>query len=416
MPLRIGGKRKAGCWRMSSDIMKSVDTKEGTRVQLELHASEYTVTAEGITVELLPKEFALLQFLYRNRGRTFSREQLLDKVWPLEYPVERTVDDHIYRLRKKLDPMAGVEIKTVRGVGYSLAMQSPKNAAEMNPTIRDPELNGTMRDLFEKYHQYGQGRSMLTLARQQDVLGYELDPFYSVYVRFVQGDLEWLLNTGEVPLNERYYSLLLLYTLTGNPSERLAFCEQVLEKKLLSPAQHTEMEILNILDGYTLAGKPELALERLKVSYAVIAEPDYESFIPHTAISELFVHLVVGTDDSELEKMAEAIETEILTAKPYLRELGSYKVVKGLWMLRRRARREAENLLDEGLQVLDRSGFVPMRLYALHRMVHYCRMFPPGEPLLHKYTDLFEEEQERIGLRKLLGQLEATLLNELNRF
>lgn len=385
-------------------------------MQLELHASEYSVTAEGITIELLPKEFALLQFLYRNRGRTFSREQLLDKVWPLEYPVERTVDDHIYRLRKKLDPMAGVEIKTVRGVGYRLAIQSPKNAAEANPTVRDPELHETMRDLFEKYHQYGQGRSMLTLARQQDVLGYELDPFYSAYVRFVQGDLEWLLNTDEVPLSERYYSLLLFYTLTGNPREKLALCEQVLEKKLLSPAQHTEMEILNILDGYALAGKPELALERLKVSYAVIAEPDYESFIPHTAISELFVHLVAGTDDRELERMAEAIETGILTAKPYLRELGSYKVVKGLWLLRRRAWREAEKLLDEGLQVLDRSGFVPMRLYALHRITHYCRLFPPGGPSLQqKYTDLFEEEQERIGLTKLLGQLEATMLKELNR-
>lgn len=385
-------------------------------MQLELYASEYKVTVEGITVKLLPKEFALLQFLYRNRGRSFSREQLLDKVWPLEYPVERTVDDHIYRLRKKLDSFAGLEIKTIRGMGYSLAVQNSKNAGEATPTTQDLELHKTMRDVFEKYHQYGQGRSMLTLARQQDVLGYKLDPFYSVYVRFVQGDLEWLLTTKEVPLNERLYSLLLFYIFTGNPKQKLALCEQVLEKKLLSPAQHREMEILNILDLYTLAGEPDKALERLKVSHAVMTEPDYENFIPQMAITEMFVHLVAGAEEHELEKMAEAIEAGILFTKPFLREMGSYKVVKGLWVLRRQAWREAENLLDEGLQVLGMSGFVPLRLHALHRITHYCALFPPVKELQQKYTDIFEEDQERIGLKMLLGSLEATMLNELNRF
>lgn len=72
-------------------------------MHLELNGSEYKVSAEGMTIELLPKEFALLQFLYHNRGRTFSREQLLDKVWPLEYPVERTVDDHIWLRKSSAD-------------------------------------------------------------------------------------------------------------------------------------------------------------------------------------------------------------------------------------------------------------------------------------------------------------------------
>ncbi|MNV96406.1 hypothetical protein D3C71_1914110 [compost metagenome] len=84
-------------------------------------------------------------------------------------------------------------------------------------------------------------------------------------------------------------------------------------------------------------------------------------------------------------------------------------------MLRRQAWHEAENLLDEGLQVLDRSGFVPMRLYALHRIVHYCSMFPPKKKLQQKYTDIFEEEQERIGLKRLLEPLESVILKELGR-
>ncbi|MDH6374434.1 transcriptional regulator [Paenibacillus sp. VTT E-133280] len=378
-------------------------------MQLELIESEYKVTGDGITIELFPKEFTLFQFLYKNRGRTFSREQLLDKVWPLEYPVERTVDDHIYRIRKKLGKLQGLDIKTVRGFGYSLIIQEP-SAAMTNPTTYDLEMQKTMREVFKKYHLYGQGRSMLILARQQDVLGYAMDPFYSVYIHFVQGDVEWLLNTTEVEIEERFYSLLICYVLLGDPKKKLAFCELVLEKKLLLPPQHRELEILNILDLYTLAGQTEKALERLKLTYEVIKEPGYESFIPITATSEMLLHLWMGTEDHVIERMAKDIET-LLQEMPYLREIGSYKVARGLWFLRRRSWREAERLLDDALQVLEMSGFVPMRIYALYRIVHYCNEFPPQPALQHKYADLFEREKEERGFHRLEQSLEHVLMN-----
>ncbi|MEK3968769.1 winged helix-turn-helix domain-containing protein [Paenibacillus sp. FSL R7-0048] len=378
-------------------------------MQLELNESEYKVTAEGITIELFPKEFTLFQFLYKNRGRTFSREQLLDKVWPLEYPVERTVDDHIYRLRKKLGKLQDLDIKTVRGFGYSLTMQEP-SAAMANPTTYDLEMQKTMREVFKKYHLYGQGRSMLILARQQDVLGYAMDPFYSIYIHFVQGDLDWLLNTTEVGIEERFYSLLICYVLLGDPKKKLEFCELVLEKKILLPPQHREVEILNILDLYILAGQPEKALERLKLTYEVIKEPGYESFIPITATSEMLAHLWMGTEDHVIERMATDIEA-LLLEKPYLREIGSYKVARGLWFLRRQSWREAEQLLDEALQVLEMSGFVPMRIYALYRIVHYCNQFPPKPALYRKYVNLFEREKEERGFHRLEQSLDTVLTN-----
>lgn len=381
-------------------------------MRLELNESEYKVSLYGITIELFPKEFMLFQFLYHNRGRTFSREQLLDKVWPLEYPVERTVDDHIYRLRKKLGEFKGLDIKTVRGFGYSLIMQ--ETASVMSPpTIYDPEMQETMREIFKKYHLYGQGRSMLTLARQQDVLGYAMDPFYSVFIHFVQGDLDWLLNTDEVLVEERFYLLLLCYIFLGDPKNKLGFFEQVLEMKILSPPQHKEMEILNILDLYTLSGQPEKAVERLKLTHQVIKEPGYENFIPVTAITEMFVHLWMGAEDREIERMSKAIEV-ILKDKPFLREIGGYKVVKGLWLLRRNDLREAELLLDEGLEVLEMSGFVPMRIYALYRIVHYCtHEFPVKTALHQKYVELFEREKEERGLYRLEPTLEAVLKKAL---
>jgi DNA-binding winged helix-turn-helix (wHTH) protein len=381
-------------------------------MHLELNGSEYKVSAAGLTIELLPKEFALLHFLYRNRGRTFSREQLLDKVWPMEYPVERTVDDHIYRLRQKLRDLGGIDIKTIRGFGYSLAVPGSPEGVAMNPATNDPELRDTMSEVFMKFHVYGQGKSMLTLARQQDILGYELDPHYSMVVHFVQGDLEWLIDTDEIPLKDRLFYLNLFYFFIGDPKVKMEYAERLIERKLLNPPEQLELEILTMLDLYTLAGQPEKALERLKRSYQVITGPGYENFVPMTVITELFIHLVAGAGDEQLERLDEAVG-RILRDKPFLREIGGYKVVKGLWKLRRAQWVEGEKLINEGLQVLDMSGFVPLRLYALYRVYHFCRMFLAGSALYRKYESLFAAELEAYNLVRLEQPLEEMLLQLL---
>ncbi|WP_150265570.1 winged helix-turn-helix domain-containing protein [Paenibacillus tepidiphilus] len=381
-------------------------------MEVEWLEAELTIVAGGEAVELLPKEFALLRFLYRGRGRVFSREQLLDQVWPLEYPVERTVDDHIYRLRKKLAKLNGMEIKTVRGFGYSLSMPASAAGAIAKPTVKDAGLHEMMHGLLGTYHKYGQGHSMLTLARQQDALGYELDTFYQVCVHFVQGDLEWLLYTGEVELKERVYYLLLCYLFgEGAPGDKLAFCEEVLECRRLPELQHEELYILNILQLYVLAGEPYKAIERLKVTYDVIAAPEYIEFIPVTAISEMAVHILAGTADAQVKELAEKVD-RILGEQPYLREIGQYHVVQGLWRMRQEAPGEAEKLFDEGLQVLELSGFVPLRIYALQQIVYYCVLFS-NEALKAKYTKLLEAEQERMGLSRLQQPLEALLRKSL---
>jgi len=84
---------------------------------MEINRQERLVKSRGVTVELTPKEYDLLLKLSGNRGRIFSREELLELVWGYDYAGEtRTVDNHIQRLRKKLD--AGELITTVFGVGY----------------------------------------------------------------------------------------------------------------------------------------------------------------------------------------------------------------------------------------------------------------------------------------------------------
>jgi DNA-binding response OmpR family regulator len=84
---------------------------------LELRPRERVVTVRGEPVALTSKEFDLLAFLLSNPGIVFSREQLLQEVWELAYPVgTRTVDVHVAQLRRKLGDANAVE--TVRGSGY----------------------------------------------------------------------------------------------------------------------------------------------------------------------------------------------------------------------------------------------------------------------------------------------------------
>lgn len=87
---------------------------------LTANQQTYEVTVAGTPAELTLKEYQLLVFLMRRPGRVFSREELLEHVWGMDYfGGTRTVDVHIRRLRVKTEA-AGEMLETVRGVGYRL--------------------------------------------------------------------------------------------------------------------------------------------------------------------------------------------------------------------------------------------------------------------------------------------------------
>jgi DNA-binding response OmpR family regulator len=67
------------------------------------------------------KEFRTLEFMIKNARRVISRDELLNEVWGYEnYPCTRTVDNHILKLRKKLenDPANPAHLVTIHGMGY----------------------------------------------------------------------------------------------------------------------------------------------------------------------------------------------------------------------------------------------------------------------------------------------------------
>ncbi len=88
---------------------------------ITLDETARSVTVEGASVDLSPREFSLLECLLRHPGQTLSRDQLLDQAWPFGVAVTpNAVDAYIHYLRDKLGS-AGRFIQTVRGVGYRLA-------------------------------------------------------------------------------------------------------------------------------------------------------------------------------------------------------------------------------------------------------------------------------------------------------
>ncbi len=92
---------------------------------LRIDFSTYNATREGDAVEMTPKEFDVLKFLWKHKGETVSRDQLLEQVWGYSESISsRTVDNFILRLRQKIeqDPAHPKHILTMHGIGYKLIL------------------------------------------------------------------------------------------------------------------------------------------------------------------------------------------------------------------------------------------------------------------------------------------------------
>jgi two-component system OmpR family response regulator len=87
---------------------------------LEMDLVSRTVTRGGREINLLPREFQLLEYLVRNAGRVVSRSMLLQHVWDIHFdPITNIIDVYVGRVRRKIDDKQAYPlIHTVRGVGY----------------------------------------------------------------------------------------------------------------------------------------------------------------------------------------------------------------------------------------------------------------------------------------------------------
>ncbi len=110
--------------RVRAALRRTVRTGTGDVIAFDGIAVDFAkmeVTRDGEVVGLTAQEFKTLKFLTQNPDRVITRDELLNEVWGYQnYPSTRTVDNHILRLRQKLEknPANPVHFRTVHGVGY----------------------------------------------------------------------------------------------------------------------------------------------------------------------------------------------------------------------------------------------------------------------------------------------------------
>jgi two-component system, OmpR family, response regulator len=105
--------------RRSSTVVKETVLRVG---DLKIDLLSRTVTRAGRDIDLLPREFQVLEYLVRNEGHVIPRAILLQHVWDLHFdPTSNTLDVYVGRLRRKIDSQHAYPlIHTVRGVGFCL--------------------------------------------------------------------------------------------------------------------------------------------------------------------------------------------------------------------------------------------------------------------------------------------------------
>ena len=110
--------------RRSSMTGETIEIKESATLKsgnMEVNIDRHEASIDGNKLELSPKEFELLAYLIKHKGKVYSREFLLKEIWGYDYYGDsRTIDVHMRWLRKKIevDPDHPRRLITLRGIGY----------------------------------------------------------------------------------------------------------------------------------------------------------------------------------------------------------------------------------------------------------------------------------------------------------
>ncbi len=377
-------------------------------MKLIFFAEQGMVQTGGETISLLPKEYALLYYLYRHINQLCTREQLLNAVWPMEYPTDRTVDDHIYRLRKKLKRWAHiVSIQTVRGQGYRMTFNT---SSSVNPLAKDDEIAASYTTLLDKYHLFGQGEAMQVLAENQSTLGFRFAEEKRLYLEAVKGNFSFFLRPDLSFTQKAFYLLFLYWYIQPDSEKALEYIERASAKHVLPPLWHEEMKF-NIIDLYIETKRFMQARQVLNRYEQKIYEPDMQGFRLFFYNKKLLLS-VLEKNHVEAQKWIQHIE-QLLPSHPYLREEGLFLVIKGLWLLSQKCFAEADTSIEEGLFALQTSRFTPHLIYGARLLRYFSSPLIEGHPkIVARYGQTWEELSETY----FFSTLEQRIRQQLDYF
>ncbi|WP_054969509.1 winged helix-turn-helix domain-containing protein [Alicyclobacillus ferrooxydans] len=389
-------------------------------------------------IQLLPKEYQLLKFLIQHPNRTFTREALLDAVWTMESPVDRTVDDHIYRLRKKLGPAAkGFQLETVRGRGYRLLILSEDDAdkpgprhlrvalptpqkrrnrfnsdlIKRNPLLKNPAYRQHVRDMYRFYVVNGTGQGIKAMADNPEVFGIQMDTRLDYAIRFMEGDYQSIIQDDTLPLSERLFWLLSLYDdIQFDHASTLVFMERAIESYVLRTEHHLELITFDLPMLYLKTGQREKAVTTMADSeMSCSAMPDYlDGYIGLVRIRDAMFSLFLGDTVTACKKLDIAKKT--VYDLGWQRESAYLQIVEGFfaWAVHENAM-QADLAFDAGLQHLKEIGFVHYYIGRLHEMLYFFDVLYPNPTLYAKYQRVWQTLSRTYNLPLLAGRLREYL-------
>jgi DNA-binding winged helix-turn-helix (wHTH) protein len=374
---------------------------------IKLFRDDYIVKYRAEEIQFLRKEFQLFECLLRNPSRVFTRAELLEVVWTQEEPTDRTVDDHIYRVRKKLNPISpSISIETIRGIGYRLKIIKQEDGS---PLKQDDEVSSSMKILFHKYQLYGQGDALKLLEENQSVLGFELNLQSRLYINFMKGNFRWIAEATEISFWDRCFYLLHIYSYIEQDKRK---CLDYFKRALLSekvPEEHRfEMKWLNQLTLLAFTGKWEETKDHLKQSVKVIHEKKVEGFIPNLYFIELYL-IFLQKDSDWAKKRLKEIEVE-LESYPFSREQASFMVIKGIESLYNGDEAQAKVCFDRSLDQFKNARYIPGLFISLNIILFFISDFA-------KYYELNQTYKNRLKQYELdykLTGLEFVISRELD--
>ncbi|MFC5647932.1 winged helix-turn-helix domain-containing protein [Paenibacillus solisilvae] len=370
---------------------------------MEWNPGRLSASYKGLTITFLPKEYALFSFLYEHAGQSFTREQLLNAVWPMENPVDRTVDDHIYRLRKKAARFApAVQIETVRSVGYRLV--AANGSEEANPLRHSASFSSELQHIADTYLKYGRGDALLMLSQNKDVLGYEAGPASQILYRFMEGDIRFIVDEEPYSFADRAFFLLFLNQLI-DPLQNRKFVEAAVTHQLLPGPWQNELSAMSIISFSLDWGDYKQALDKLTALSAEAEEHCWEGLLPYTANLKL-EYAMHGSDRAAIEESILHAE-KLLERYPYQREEGQYWLLRGIAIYVDDPR-QGLSWLNQGLELLRKSQFI----LNLMRGIAMAKGFSKRHDWDKAYA-MLEAEWEKLSKRTGMKSIEERIPQQL---
>ncbi|KGP91990.1 hypothetical protein N780_15605 [Pontibacillus chungwhensis BH030062] len=378
--------------------------------EITLFHNEGVIKYRTYSIQLLPREFQLFQYLYKWPSRIFTRDELLDAVWNLEAPTDRTVDDHIYRVRKKLKPLSSVvEIETVRGKGYRLRVHKE---TQVSPLSKDGEVSTNVKTLFHKYHLYGQGDALKVLEENQSVFGVTLDPQSRLYLQFMKGDIKGLVETEEVTFWEKCYYLLHIYSYIQPDQEKsLSYFLKAMDTPKMPSFHKDEIRLLNRIPLLIFTKHLEEAEQLLQESKKEIYDKKLEGFIPLLYLAELYLAFLKESGSVIEEKLLEM--EQLLVKYPYSREQSTFFIIKGIYYLYKNDHEGAERWFQKGFKQFTEASYAPGELISVNLILFFMKEFNSKGNITERYQHLMDQYAQRFHFSDLEQKIYKQLHDHL---